>query len=127
MLGYLVVGVLIGPNALALAQDSESVRLPGRVRRGVPDVRHRAGVQPAQAARHAQLVFGLGLSQVVLTMLGRWPARAAVLAALGWAALGDVGWQTALVLGGAMAMSSTAIVVKLMAERPSWKASTAAA
>jgi len=26
MLGYLVVGVLIGPNALALAQDSESVR-----------------------------------------------------------------------------------------------------
>jgi CPA2 family monovalent cation:H+ antiporter-2 len=26
MLGYLVVGVLIGPNALALAQDSDSVR-----------------------------------------------------------------------------------------------------
>src|SRR3989344_1866907 len=26
---------------------------PGRVWRGVPDVRHRAGVQPAQAARHA--------------------------------------------------------------------------
>ncbi len=26
MLGYLVVGVLIGPNALALAKDSEGVR-----------------------------------------------------------------------------------------------------
>ena len=44
---------LIGPNALALAQDSERHAPPGRVRRGVPDVRDRAGVQPAQAARHA--------------------------------------------------------------------------
>ena len=26
MLGYLLVGVLIGPNALALAQNSESIR-----------------------------------------------------------------------------------------------------
>jgi CPA2 family monovalent cation:H+ antiporter-2 len=38
-----------------------------------------------------------------------------------------MGWQTALALSGVMAMSSTAIVVKLMAERLSWKASTAAA
>ena len=29
MLGYLVVGVVIGPNALALAQNSEGVRYLG--------------------------------------------------------------------------------------------------
>jgi CPA2 family monovalent cation:H+ antiporter-2 len=29
----------------------------------------------------------------------------------------DMGWQTALALSGVLAMSSTAIVVKLMAER----------
>ena len=54
MLGYLAVGVLIGPNALALARRLGRRRAPGRVRRRVPDVRDRARVQPAQAAQHAQ-------------------------------------------------------------------------
>jgi monovalent cation:H+ antiporter-2, CPA2 family len=63
------------------------------------------------------LVFGLGLSQVVLTMAGAllghacWCGSTPSPAALG------MGWQGAVVLGGAMAMSSTAIVVKMMAER----------
>jgi CPA2 family monovalent cation:H+ antiporter-2 len=66
-----------------------------------------------------KLVFGLGSSQVILTML------AAVIgsAALGWLlslagreALG-LGWRSAVALGAALAMSSTAIVVKLMADR----------
>jgi CPA2 family monovalent cation:H+ antiporter-2 len=39
MLGYLVVGILIGPNALALAQDSSGIRYLAEF--------HRAGVQPA--------------------------------------------------------------------------------
>ena len=60
-------------------------------------------------------VFGLGLFQVALTMvivtLGS--LFLAVLAPTLW----TMGWQTALALSGAMAMSSTAIVVKLMAER----------
>lgn len=38
MLGYLAVGVVIGPNALALAQNSEGGETPGRVRGGVFDV-----------------------------------------------------------------------------------------
>ena len=64
------------------------------------------------------LVFGLGLSQVLLTVLG------AVLGNLGlialFTALGrawELDWQGAVVLGSAMAMSSTAIVVKMMSER----------
>jgi len=65
-----------------------------------------------------KLVFGLGSSQVVLTML------AAVLgnALLTWAFARTgrswgLGWQSAVALGGALAMSSTAIVGKLMADR----------
>jgi CPA2 family monovalent cation:H+ antiporter-2 len=63
-------------------------------------------------------VFGLGLSQVMLTVAG------AVLGNLVLAGLfayttrpWELSWQGAFVLGGAFAMSSTAIIVKLMAER----------
>ena len=65
------------------------------------------------------LVFGLGLSQVVLT-IARHAGRA-LPAGVGCsrspARPWQLGWQGAVVLGGAMAMSRTAIVVKLMAER----------
>jgi monovalent cation:H+ antiporter-2, CPA2 family len=60
-------------------------------------------------------VFGLGFSQVGLTIL------IATGAALGLAALmpemWGMSWQTALALACALSMSSTAIVVKLMTER----------
>jgi CPA2 family monovalent cation:H+ antiporter-2 len=60
-------------------------------------------------------VFGLGLFQVVLTMLivTLGSLFLAVLAPTLW----RMNWQTALALSGAMAMSSTAIVIKLMADR----------
>ena len=119
MLGYLAVGVLIGPHALALAQDADGVALPGRVRRGVPDVRDRAGVQPAQAAQHAharvraRAVAG-GADDRWSRLLGNalLAGRFALPAGAGaWAG------RARVALGGALAMSSTAIVVKLMAER----------
>ncbi len=53
-------------------------------------------------------VFGLGLAQVALTTVGRDGRRSHFL---------GYGWQTGLVLGGALAMSSTAIVSKMLAER----------
>ena len=52
-------------------------------------------------------VFGLGLAQVAITTL----AAMVALHLLGY------GWQAGLVLGGALAMSSTAIVSKMLAER----------
>ena len=52
-------------------------------------------------------VFGLGLAQVAIT-------TAAAMAVLH---LAGYGWQAGLVLGGALAMSSTAIVSKMLAER----------
>jgi CPA2 family monovalent cation:H+ antiporter-2 len=60
-------------------------------------------------------VFGLGLLQVGLTIVLA-TGGSLVLAMLA-PALWKMGWQTALALSGALAMSSTAIVVKLMAER----------
>jgi CPA2 family monovalent cation:H+ antiporter-2 len=115
MLGYLAVGVVIGPNALALSKDSEAVRYVGEF--GVVFLMFVIGLEfnlpKLKVMRHH--VFGLGLLQVVVTMLG------ASLVMLGLSAVFPdswaLSWQAALALSGAVAMSSTAIVVKLMAER----------
>jgi CPA2 family monovalent cation:H+ antiporter-2 len=115
MLGYLVVGVLVGPNALALSQSAQGVRYLGEF--GVVFLMFVIGLEfnlpKLQAMRNH--VFGLGLLQVGVTMLG------GMLAALALAFLAPglwgMGWQTALALSCALAMSSTAIVVKLMVER----------
>ena len=115
MLGYLVVGVVIGPNALALAQNSDGVRHLGEF--GVVFLMFVIGLEFNLSKLRAMRrhVFGLGLLQVTLTMLGT------TLAALGLAmvapTLWHMSWQTAVTLSGALAMSSTAIVVKLMSER----------
>ena len=115
MLGYLAAGVLIGPHALALAQNSESVRHLGEF--GVVFLMFAIGLEfslPKLRAMRRQ-VFGLGLLQVVLTMTAAFGGTLALASLLG--GVWDVGWQTALALAGTLAMSSTAIVVKLMAER----------
>ncbi|WP_295547981.1 monovalent cation:proton antiporter family protein [uncultured Pseudacidovorax sp.] len=115
MLGYLVAGVLIGPHAFALAQDSDGVRHLGEF--GVVFLMFVIGLEFSLPKLRAMRkhVFGLGLLQVALTMM------LATLGALGLARLlpdpWRMSWQTALALSGALAMSSTAIVVKLMAER----------
>ncbi|WP_092948875.1 monovalent cation:proton antiporter family protein [Roseateles sp. YR242] len=118
ILGYLVVGVVIGPNALSLASDVPGVQHLAEF--GVVFLMFAIGLEFNLPKLHSMrsLVFGLGLLQVVVTiggtMLGhgllRWGFD---LTGHHW----DLGWQGALVLGAAMAMSSTAIVVKLMAER----------
>ncbi|MEY2842168.1 MAG: hypothetical protein RI920_205, partial [Pseudomonadota bacterium] len=119
MIGYLVVGVVIGPNALALARDSAGVRYLAEF--GVVFLMFVIGLEfnlpKLRSMRH--LVFGLGLSQVVLTILVTLLGHFALVWAYAWLLKGSwqMGWQGAVVLGGALAMSSTAIVVKLMAER----------
>ena len=115
MLGYLAAGVLIGPHALALAQNSEGVRHLGEV--GVVFLMFAIGLEfslPKLLAMRKQ-VFGLGLMQVLLTMAVVTVGGVALSHWVG--GIWDMGWQTALALSGVLAMSSTAIVVKLMAER----------
>lgn len=115
MLGYLAVGVLIGPNALALAQNSASVRHLGEF--GVVFLMFVIGLEFNLGKLRAMRrhVFGLGLLQVSLTIL-IGTLGALMLAAMA-PRLWGISWQTALALSGALAMSSTAIVVKLMVER----------
>jgi len=115
MLGYLVVGVVIGPNALALDKDSEIVSHLGEF--GVVFLMFVIGLEFNLSKLRAMRVhvFGLGLFQVLLTIV-LVTFGSLFLAALA-PGLWKMGWQTALVLSGALAMSSTAVVVKLMAER----------
>ena len=118
MLGYLVVGVLIGPNALALAKDTAGVKYLAEF--GVVFLMFVIGLEfnlPKLRSMRT-LVFGLGLSQVVLTVLGALAGNLLLTLIYAWVGVQwQLGWQGAIVLGSAMAMSSTAIVVKLMAER----------
>jgi CPA2 family monovalent cation:H+ antiporter-2 len=118
MLGYLAVGVLIGPNALALAKDSAGVQHLAEF--GVVFLMFVIGLEfnlPKLRSMRT-LVFGLGLSQVFLTMAGAIIGHFLLLWVFSFTTRAwELGWQGAIVLGGAIAMSSTAIVVKLMAER----------
>jgi len=115
MLGYLAVGVVIGPNALALAKNADGVRHLGEF--GVVFLMFVIGLEfnLPKLRTMRQNVFGLGLFQVALTMV----VTTAGSLGLAWLAPSwwGIGWKTALTLSSAMAMSSTAIVVKLMAER----------
>ena len=118
MLGYLVVGVLIGPNALSLAQDTSDLRFLAEF--GVVFLMFVIGLEfnlPKLRSMRT-LVFGLGLSQVVLTILGTLVGHFMLWWLFSWTATAwELDWKGAIVLGSAMSMSSTAIVVKLMAER----------
>lgn len=115
MLGYLVVGVVIGPNALAFAQNSEGIRHLAEF--GVVFLMFVIGLEfnlhKLKAMRH--FVFGLGFFQVVLTIF--IVTTVSVFLSVMAPTLWGMSWQTALTLAGAMAMSSTAIVIKLMSDR----------
>ena len=107
IIGYLVAGVVLGPHAAGLVADTEAVRHLAEF--GVVFLMFSIGLEFSLPKLHAmgRAVFGLGLSQVAVSI------------ALGVAAALAVGgsWQAGIALGGAVAMSSTAIVSKLLAER----------
>lgn len=111
MLGYLAVGILIGPHALALASDSAQTKYLAEF--GVVFLMFSIGLEfnLGKLRSMKRLVFGLGGSQVVLTM--------GFVVAAGWAlsAWTGLSWQASVALGGALAMSSTAIVSKMLSER----------
>jgi CPA2 family monovalent cation:H+ antiporter-2 len=119
VLGFLVVGAVIGPHGLGLAvadigllryaviEDIEGVRRLSEL--GVIFLMFTIGLELSFERLWGlrRLVLGLGLAQVVLTA-----------AALGGAALAfGVSPRTAAVLGICLAFSSTAIVMQLLAER----------
>ena len=119
MLGYLAVGILIGPHAFGLVPESEGTRYLAEF--GVVFLMFSIGLEfnLNKLRSMRELVFGLGLLQVVLTIVVALLAVLGVSWALGAAFQGllQIGWRGAIALGGALAMSSTAIVMKLLSER----------
>jgi len=115
MLGYLAVGILIGPHALGLAEDDATTHALAEF--GVVFLMFSIGLEfsLSQLLAMRRVVFGLGLAQVLLTivatMLFGWLIATALPPSL------RIGWQGAFALGGALAMSSTAIVSKMLTER----------
>jgi monovalent cation:H+ antiporter-2, CPA2 family len=119
MLGYLAVGVVVGPHVLAIG-GGESAGVSYLAEFGIVFLMFVIGLEfnlpKLQSMR--RLVFGLGLSQVVLTMFAAVAGNAALISvATASGRAWGLGWQSALALGAALAMSSTAIVVKMMADR----------
>jgi CPA2 family monovalent cation:H+ antiporter-2 len=115
MLGYLVVGIIIGPFGLGLAEDSAATHTLAEF--GVVFLMFSIGLEFSlpKLVSMRRTVFGLGLAQVLLTI--------AATTALGWMVArlmpqwSNVSWQAGFAVGGALAMSSTAIVSKLLTER----------
>ena len=107
ILGYLVVGIALGPHALAVVPDDEVTR--GLAEFGIVFLMFSIGLEfsLAQLRSMRRAVFGLGLAQVAITTAG----GLLCIHLLGY------GWRAGVVLGGALAMSSTAIVSKMLAER----------
>jgi CPA2 family monovalent cation:H+ antiporter-2 len=107
MLGYLVVGILIGPHALAWMPDAAGTQHLAEF--GVVFLMFSIGLEFSLTRLTAmkRTVFGLGGAQVIATIL-------LVMAA---AALFGLDWRAGLALGGVIAMSSTAIVSKMLVER----------
>jgi len=107
VLGYLVAGMIIGPSGLSLVYDTESIYEFSEF--GVIFLMFVIGLelQPSRLWVLRRSVFGLGSAQVLLTT---------VLVFVASQAFGMV-WQTSLVLGFALAMSSTALVLQSLAER----------
>jgi CPA2 family monovalent cation:H+ antiporter-2 len=107
ILGYVFVGLLLGPHALGLASESDSTHLLADI--GVVFLLFTLGLEfswPRMVAMRGE-VFGLGLLQVAVT--------AAVFATIGRVA--GLSWLAAITVGGAVAMSSTAIVIRQLTEQ----------
>jgi CPA2 family monovalent cation:H+ antiporter-2 len=115
MLGYLAVGILIGPHALGLAENNQTTHALAEF--GVVFLMFSIGLEfsLAQLMAMRRIVFGLGMAQVVLTiaatMLFGWLISTQLPSTV------HIGWQASFALGGALAMSSTAIVSKMLTER----------
>jgi glutathione-regulated potassium-efflux system protein KefB len=108
VLGYLAAGIIIGPAALGLINRIDATQHIAEF--GIVLLMFVIGLelQPSRLWVLRKPIFGLGTAQVLVTTLG-----------IGSAAYFGFGqtWQSSLVIGFGLAMSSTALVLQLLAER----------
>jgi monovalent cation:H+ antiporter-2, CPA2 family len=108
ILGYLAVGMLLGPHAFAVGLDNETTQLLADF--GVVFLVFTLGLEfslPRLVAMRWE-VLGVGGAQVLLTT---------GLVAAGAVLWFGVGTAVAVVIGGAVAMSSTAIIISQLTEQ----------
>ena len=107
LVGYLVTGLALGPHALGVASNAQETQHLAEF--GVVFLMFSIGLEFSLGRLHAmrRIVFGLGGAQVAATL---------ALALVVTAALA-LGWRAGVALGAIVAMSSTAIVSRLLAER----------
>jgi len=109
VLGYLVVGMLLGPNTIGWTfSDYEAQEILHFAEFGIVLLLFLIGLElrPRRLWAMRYAVFGLGTAQVAIT--------GAVLAAIGM--LACFSWQTAIFAGLTLALSSTALALQLMEE-----------
>jgi CPA2 family monovalent cation:H+ antiporter-2 len=107
IMGYLVAGIAVGPDGLGLIRDLESTRALAEF--GVVFLLFTIGLELPLSRIRVTLgpAFLLGLAQVLVT---------AVIFAGGAALLG-LGAATAVIIGAALALSSTAMVIRILVDR----------
>ena len=107
ILGYLLVGVLIGPHALGFVPDTPGTRYLAEF--GVVFLMFSIGLEFSlpQLFSMRRLVLGFGGLQVTIS----------IAITIGIAMMAGQTWQAGLILGGILAMSSTAIITKVLAEQ----------
>jgi len=107
IVGYLAAGVVLGPHAAGLLSNRDELRHLADF--GVVFLMFSIGLEFSlpRLVSMRRIVFGFGVAQVMLTLL----------LAIGGTLVAGFAWQTGLALGAIAAMSSTAIVSKLLAER----------
>ena len=111
VLGYLAAGLIIGPSGIGLiGAMEEATEVMHFAEIGVVFLLFIIGLelQPRRLWVMRRLVFGLGTGQVGITAI----VLAAILA-LGF----NLSWTEAALFGFALALSSTAFVLQLLAER----------
>ncbi|HEY5930221.1 MAG TPA: cation:proton antiporter [Burkholderiales bacterium] len=107
LLGYLLLGIAVGPHAIGLVPDNEG--MPYLAEFGIVFLMFTIGLEfnLSKLMTMRRVVFGLGAAQVLASVL----LCVAVSMAFGY------GWRPGIVLGGILAMSSTAILAKMLTER----------
>ncbi len=107
VLGYLLVGAVVGPHALNLMHDDVGARHLAEF--GVVFLMFSIGLEFSLPRLFAmkRIVFGLGAVQVSATI--------ALITVVGW--LLGWGWLGSFALASILTMSSTAILSKLLADR----------
>jgi glutathione-regulated potassium-efflux system protein KefB len=106
VLGYLAAGVVLGPDGLGFVQDAD--RILGAAEIGVVMLLFVIGLElsPTRLKVMRRSVFGAGTAQVALSAL--------VLGGL--LMLDHFHWKGALIVGIALALSSTAVGLQLLSE-----------